>query len=333
MKIHIRLIVSFLLISAIAIAQNSSNWMDTLIEQTSSYLGAKSSLEDAREKVSRLKTDTLATVLDLKSAESDLAIAEANLVSARLNSRKTLLQNYFALFEASNTLKVAQLVNTLSQGNLRVNQARFKGGAINAIDLAKSEGEARDAQQDLDDAETASENAQANFKQRYGALPDPKVPLEATPKPQRTQLEAALTKHPQILTATASLERAKIDLGLKDNEFTAPLEIDAAKNMVSSAQRNFSEAQQTVKTAFKLAWDATTSSSNSNLARGKALAIAQNEYVGQKARFDKGQISRLVLLQSQITLEKNQAAVNLGQHRYVVAVVDLAIAANVDLWK
>jgi outer membrane protein TolC len=333
MKIHIRLIVSCLLISAFAIAQNSSNWMDTLIEQTSSYLGAKSSLEDAREKVSRLKTDTLATVLDLKSAESDLAIAGANLVSARLNSRKTLLQNYFALFEASNTLKVAQLTNTLSQGNLKVNQARFKGGAINAIDLAKSEGDARDAQQDLDDAETASENAQANFKQRYGALPDPKFSLEATPKPQRAQLESALVLHPQILTAVASLERAKIDLGLKDNEFTAPVEIDAAKSMVSNAQRNLSETQQSVKTAFKLAWDATTSSSNSNAARGKALVIAQNEYAGQKARFDKGQISRLVLLQSQITLEKNQAAVNLGQHKYVIAVVDLAMAANVDLWK
>jgi outer membrane protein TolC len=333
MKIHIRLIVSFLLISAFAIAQNSSNWMDTLIEQTSSYLSAKSSLEDAREKVSRLKTDTLATVLDLKSAESELTIAEATLVSARLNSRKTLLQNYFALFEASNTLKVAQLANTLAQGNLKVNQARFKGGAINAIDLAKSEGDARDAQQDLDDAETASENAQANFKQRYGALPDPKFSLEATPKPQRAQLESVLVLHPQILTAVASLERAKIDLGLKDNEFTAPIEIDAAKSMVSNAQRNLSETQQSVKTAFKLAWDATTSSSNSNAARGKALIIAQNEYAGQKARFDKGQISRLVLLQSQITLEKNQAAVNLGQHRYVVAVVDLAIAANVDLWK
>ena len=156
MKIHIRLIVSLLLISTFAIAQNSINWLDTLIEQTSSYISAKSNLADAREKVSRLKTDTLATVLDLKAAETELIIADANLISARLNSRKIVLQNYFALSEATNALEVVKLANTLAQGNLKVNQARFKGGAINAIDLAKSEGDARDAQQDLDDAETAS---------------------------------------------------------------------------------------------------------------------------------------------------------------------------------
>jgi outer membrane protein len=316
-----------------ALAQTPPRWVETSLEQVPSYISAKANLKDALTKLDHLESDTLATALERKVAKVELAAAEASLVATRLGTRKALVQGYFTWLEASDTLELAGLAHTLAQGNLKAAQARFKAGAINAIDQAKAEGDAKAAQQDFEDAQTALENTQTALKEQADALPDPKTKPEVTPKPVRAQLEANLNKHPQMLSASATLEKVKVDLSLKDNEFTAPIEITAAKNTVSSAQRAFEDTQQNIKSSFKRAWDAVASASNAIAARSSALEVSQNEYAGQKARFDKGLIPRLTLLQSQISLERAQLAVKTAQHRYAVSVLDLALAANLDLWK
>jgi outer membrane protein TolC len=315
-----------------ALAQVLPLWMNRAVESAPSYLDAQATVKDQQRQLDRLQSDALATALERKAATSSLALGKVGLIKARLTARKALMQEYFSWLEAEDLLNLATLANAISRDTLKAAQSRFKAGAINAIDQAKAENNARSAMQDLQDARTAFNNVEDILKTHVGSLPDARTQFEPV-KPRRDVLETGLPQHPQWLAATIAFKKAETDFLLKNNEFSARVEIDIAENNVVAAQRTAEDAKTNVRVTFKLAWDTVNRLQNIVAARTEDLNVAQNEYTGQQFRFDKGLIPRLNLQQSQLTVQRARAAVSIAQHQYVLAVLDMALSANADLWK
>jgi outer membrane protein len=243
-----------------------------------------------------------------------------------------LSRELFAWLEAQDSLDLAKLKNTLAAAKLNAARVRFKSGAINQIEVNRSEAEARSADTDQDNASADLQATAATLRTRLGELPATNLALEPTPKPQRAALEAGLENQPLVVKAKGGLDRAKLDLEIKDNEFTASVEVQAAKTALTNAQRSLEDARSTAKSALSAAWDAFTAAQKATPVRERSTTVAKEDLTAQQARFAKGLISKLAVLQAQIALESAQLALSQAQHRLALSVVELAAGANLDLW-
>ena len=322
--------------ASFALAQAPNKLFALALERSVPYSLAKSEFKSAGEKLERLKSDPLAIKPDLLEAQFGLETARVGLTASNLEVRRNLSRELFAWLEAKDTLDLSKLKNGLAAANLNAARVRFKTGAINQIEVNRSEAEARSADTDQDNANADLEAAASTLRTRLGELPAANLPgnltLEATPKPQRATLETGLENQPLVVKAKGGLDRAKLDLEIKDNEFSASVEIQAAKTAFTNAQRNLEDARSTAKSVLSAAWDAYTAAQKSIPVRERSASVAKEDLTAQQARFAKGLISKLTVLQAQITLESAQLALSQAQHRLALSVVELAASANLDLW-
>jgi outer membrane protein TolC len=330
------LLASFVLASStlasVALAQAPNKLFTLALERSVPYSLAKSDLKSATEKLERVKSDPLAIKPDLLEAQIAFDAARVGLTSSNLEVRRNLSRELFAWLEAQDTLDLAKLKNTLAAANLNAARVRFKTGAINQIEVNRSEAEARSAETDQDNASADLEAAAATLRTRLGELPAANLTLEPTPKPNRATLEAGSENQPLLVKAKGGVDRAKLDLEIKDNEFTASVDVQAAKTALTNAQRNLEDARSTAKSSLSATWDAFTAAQKAIPVRERSATVAKEDLSAQQARFAKGLISTLAVLQAQITLESAQLALSQAQHRLTLSVVELAASANLDLW-
>lgn len=324
-------LASFALVS-LALAQTPAKVVAQALERSVPYSLAKSEFKTASEKLERVKSDPLAIKPELLEAQIGFDTARVNLTASNLDVRRNVSRDLFTWIEAKDLLDVAKLKNTLAQANLNAAKVRFKSGAINQIEVNRAEAEDRSADTDQENASADLEAATANLRTRLGELPAANVALESTPKPQRAALEAGLENQPRVVIAKGGLDRAKLDLEIKDNEFTASVDVQNAKTSFTNAQRNLEDARSNAKTTLSAAWDAYTASQKAIPVRERSMTVAKEDLSAQQARFAKGLVSKLAVLQAQIGLELAQLALAQSQHRLALTVVDLAATANVDLW-
>jgi outer membrane protein TolC len=325
------LLASFALASS-TLAQAPSKLFALALERSVPYSLAKSELKSAGEKLERVKSDPLAIKPDLLEAQFGFDTARVGLTASNLEVRRNLSRELFAWLEAQDSLDLAKLKNTLAAAKLNAARVRFKSGAINQIEVNRSEAEARSADTDQDNASADLQATAATLRTRLGELPATNLALEPTPKPQRAALEAGLENQPLVVKAKGGLDRAKLDLEIKDNEFTASVEVQAAKTALTNAQRSLEDARSTAKSALSAAWDAFTAAQKATPVRERSTTVAKEDLTAQQARFAKGLISKLAVLQAQIALESAQLALSQAQHRLALSVVELAAGANLDLW-
>ena len=316
-----------------ALAQAPVKLLEVALERSVPYQLARSDLKSASDKLERLKADPLAVKPELLEAKLGLESANVNLLSSKLDVRKNLTKELFAWLEAKDSLDLAKLKTGLAQANLAAAQVRFKSGSINQLEVNRSEADAKSAVIDQDGAETDLDGAAGNLTTRLGSLPAMNLALEPTPKPARAMLEAGLGSHPRVVEAKGRVERARLDLEIKDNEFTAQVEVSTAKTALSNAQKTFEDSKALVKVALSNAWDAYSNAVKAVPVRERSRGVAKDDFEAQQARFKKGLISKLAVLQSQVSLEQAELALRQAQHRLALSVMELAVTANTDLWK
>lgn len=315
----------------VAFAQNAK-LMDTALERSVPYQIARSELSTTIDRLERVKNDPLATKPEMLDAQLNVDTARANLTQTGIDVRKNFAREFYAWQEAKDALDVAKLKFQFAQTSLTAAQVRFKSGAINQIELNRAEADARSADADQDGAEADLAAAASVLRTRLGDLPAVNATLEAAPKPNKANLEANLERHPRAIEARARLERAKLDLDIKDNDFTAPVDVQNAKTAVANAQKSLNDTQSNLRTALNAAWDAFNAADKAVPVRERNAKVAQDDLAAQQARLAKGLIPRLTVLQAQITLEGAQLALGQAKHRRDLSVMDLALAANMDLW-
>jgi outer membrane protein TolC len=314
------------------LAQASSNLLEMALERSVPYQLARSDQNTANDKLDRIKADPLAIKPELLEAQLGAESGRVNLTAARLEVRRGLTTEFFAWQEAKDAVAVAKLKTNLAQGNLNAAQYRFKSGAINQLEVAKVEAEYKNALIDQENADSDFDGAVNALTTRLGTVPAANATLGAIPKPQRAPLEAALSNHPKVVEARGRMDKAKLDFEIKDNEFSATVDVTNAKTTLSNAQRGFEDSKTLVKTALSSAWDAYSNAAKSVPVRERSLAVAKDDFEAQQARFKKGLVSRLAVQQSQLAFAQAGLVVSQAQHRLVLSVVGLALGANLDLW-
>lgn len=331
-SIHKPILAVALALISFALAQTPAKLVAQALERSVPYSLAKSDFKTASEKLERVKSDPLAVKPELLEAQIGFDSARVNLTASNLEVRRNVSRDLFTWLEAKDLLDVAKIKNTLAQANLNAAKVRFKSGAINQIEVNRAEAEDRSADNDQENASADLEAAAANLRTRLGELPAVNVALEATPKPQRAALEAGLENQPRVVIAKGGLDRAKLDLEIKDNDFTASVDVQNAKTALTNAQRNLEDARSNAKSALSAAWDSYTSAQKAIPVRERSANVANEDLSAQKSRFAKGLVSKLAVLQAQIGLESAHLGLAQAQHRLALTVIDLAAASNVDLW-
>jgi outer membrane protein, heavy metal efflux system len=331
MKIITLAFVALLAASSLASAQVSQKLVDTAYARNVGVQNAENDLEDAQLKFERNTADPLATKRDVFEAQLDVRTNSANLIAAKLEVRQNLTKELLAWDEAKDELGVFKMKLESAQQSLKSSQIKYQNGAINAVELARAEDAAQNAVTDKNKAENDVVVAATAVTRRLGTLPQD-LKLEVTPRPELKTLKDSLMEHKNVLQAKASLERAQFDLRVKDNEFTPQSEITQAKNAVKLNEKRLEDAIQSQRVALQNAWDAFQNALNAIASRERSLEVSRNDLAGQQTRLAKGLVSKLSLLNTQITFESAKNSLQASRNAVMRAVTDLAVAANVDVW-
>ncbi len=331
MKIITLAFVALLAATSFASAQVSQKLVDTAYTRNVGVQNAENDLEDAQLKLERTTADPLATKKEVFEAQLDVRTNTANLIAAKLEVRQNLTKELLAWDEAIDELRVVIMKLEAAQQSLKSSQIKYQNGAINAVELARAEDSAQSAVTDKNKAENDVVVAASAVTRRLGKLPQD-LKLEVTPKPELKTLTESLMQHKNVLQAKASFERALFDLRVKDNEFTPQSEITQAKNAVKLSEKRLEDAIQSQRVALQNAWDAFQNALNAIASRERLLEVSRNDLTGQQTRLAKGLVSKLSVLNTQITFESAKNSLQSSRNAVMRAVTDLAIAANVDVW-
>ncbi len=331
MKIITLALVALLVTTSFASAQVSQKLVDTAYTRNVGVQNAENDLEDSQLKLERNSADPLATKREVFEAQLDVRTNTANLIAAKLEVRQNLTKELLAWIEVKDELRVIVMKLEAAQQSLKSSQIKYQNGAINAVELARAEDAAQSTVTDKNKAENDVVVAASAVTRRLGTLPQD-LKLEVTPKPELKSLKDSLMEHKNVVQAKASFERAQFDLRVKDNEFTPQSEITQAKNSVKLNEKRLEDTIQSQRVVLQNAWNAFQDALNAIASRERSLEVSRNDLTGQQTRLAKGLVSKLSLLNTQITFESAKNSLQSSRNAVMRAVTDLAIAANVDVW-
>ncbi len=327
------LIVLFCVFSSVATAQVPEKWFTAALARSDGFAIALSEAQNAKIRLQRLKTDPLATKPLLLEASSTLELADARVVAARLEVRRSLMQDVFAWDTALNALRLTSARFDFADASAKAAAARFKTGAITSVEFNRAEAEARAAQTEVLSAQAELLAATQVLKDRLGFTPDAKISSDPTPRPARQILERNLESNVRVLEAKSILARAKLDFEIKDNEFSALVEINEARRAVLNAERNLADLRYAIKSALTTRWEVFQSAVAALTARERAVGLANAELKTQMQRLEQGLVSKLVVLQARVSLVQQQVSLEQSQQRFALAVIELAVLVNLDVWQ
>ena len=178
-----------------------------------------------------------------RSAAYAEALARANQEIARRGLVVTITNDYYLLIVTQRAYATAEQNLTDSQRFLKIGQALEKGGEVANQDVIRLQLTVEQAQQALDDAKLAMEDAHLNlsvllfptFNQNYTVVDDLDVPPVL---PSFDDVRAAArTNNPQIRAAEAAMQQANLNVGVARAaylpSFTAEVDYGIEANTVA----------------------------------------------------------------------------------------------------
>lgn len=292
---------------------------------------AQAELTQAKAEVAKVKGDPLALRVNLIKANARLTQAKANLVAAQLAVRQNLAQDLARLSSAEYTVNVSKTRLDIAAMNLKAAKIRVKAGAINRLDFEKAETRERNAHVSLSQAESDLTIARENLRRNAGTLPQKK--LTTFPKPQLATLQKALGTHPRQLRASSQVEINKYQLAVMSSDLTAPVEVRAAQNAVSSAQKNAEDIGRSLRNSLDQSWQNYRNALITLDSRQRSYNSAAENMRVQNGRFDKGLLSKAALLQSKEELQQAESQLDTARTSIETALTRLAVSANSNVWK
>lgn len=326
-----RLFLTLLLCSTAQAAYPTAELLSSAQTRSPSLQLAQNELTQAQTGLKRVQNDPLALRPQQLEAQGRLEQAKAGVIAARLALRATLAQELSTLSGAEDDLAQAGARLEIAQLTLNATNLRAKAGAATKLDVDKASTELRNAQNALAQAKAALASAQQSVKTRAGGLPKQSLTQFAAPKLET--LKAALGQHPRVLKASSNVKLAQLDLTVKDNDLSAPVEVQAARDALAGAQKTLEDTKDEVERGLLDAWQGYRNAVSALANRERSAAAARQDLQVQSARFGKGLISRLAMLQARSSALEAENAVDSARAALEIALTRLATAANVDVWK
>jgi outer membrane protein TolC len=326
------ILVGLLIVSGLAVAQVPEKWFVAALARSDGFAIALSEAQNAKLRLQRLKSDPLVTKPLLLESSTALESADARVVAARLEVRRGLFQDVFTWSGALDAFELASVRLDFAETTAKAAGARFKTGAITIIEVNRAEADLRSAQSELISAQAELNGTIDVLHDRLGFVPDAKTPSDVTPRPSKQALESNLESNVRLVDAKGALARAKLDLEIKDNEFSAAVEVSEARRVVVNAERNLADLRSATKAALITRWELYQSVVAALVARERAVQLARDEVRTQVERLEQGLVSKLVVLQARVLLVQQQASLEQGRQRFALAVLELAVLVNLDVW-
>ncbi|WP_188998919.1 TolC family protein [Deinococcus roseus] len=313
-----------------AFAVNPAPLYPTALKQNASYQMGLTEVQEADRGLTRTQSDPVALKPDLLGAQQRLDQARASLINQSLMVRQHLVTDLQNLDSLQDQLLGQQISLEISQLQAQASRARLKAGAATQLDLAKAENDLDSAQKDLDSTRKQLQDAQERFKKRYGKTPD----ASGDEKLSWTtaQLQTALKSHPRALRDQATLENADLQYQIKSSDLSPAIEVDQARIALENARKTQAETLSDLQEALEDALSQHQIAQNSVTAKDRSLQIALANLTTQKARFQKGLISRLQVLQAELEVQNAQTALGQARNTALKAGYGVLLAANFASW-
>jgi hypothetical protein len=193
----------------------------------------------------RLRKDPMALKPGRLESEHALAEAEAHVLEAKLHAACDGAGIVHRRLEAEFSLKVAQAAVELASKRVEAVSLRERYGAASKAELEHAQLELERSQEELALARLAE-----------GVVPN--VAVGGEPVVNRVEVDAerlkvALQSTPQMLSARHTLERAELELAIRDNPAYPASEISTVRNVVNQAREHFSNLESTLHAELEAA--------------------------------------------------------------------------------
>lgn len=288
------LIICCLLFTLVAVhAATAENWEDAYRLDVN-YLDAERAVVTAHDELNKLKADPEAAPLALTRAQEKLDETQARLRQAKVDATT---KAFTALGDVLvDRCKATAATAKLNLAALQLDAAnvRKQAGMISEQELARTLADNAQATVSLATAKRELLGAEARAKLYISKIPD------ALPAPPEIEAEkVTLGDHPQLLTARHKLSEAERALALAQGPDTAPLDLEARKRELQSAQDAFHDTERSLTEALAAARRRYLAALESEHLATDSLKLAQTDLATAQKRYQNGAVSRLTQQQSE----------------------------------
>jgi hypothetical protein len=260
----------------------------------------------------RLRKDPMALKPGRLESEHALAEAEAHVLEAKLNAASDGASIQHRRLEAEFALKVAQAAVELASKRVEAVGLRERYGAASKAELEHAQLELERAQEEL-----------ALARLSEGVVPN--VVVSGEPNVNRVEVDAerlkvALQSTPQMLSARHTLERAELELAIRDNPAYPASEIASVRNVVNQAREHFSTLESTLHAELEAALASMRYYGARMGEREGASKTAENELHHAEEGVRQGFVASLTRDEAQLKALRADMDRRKAAHKYLEAV-------------
>lgn len=285
---------------------------------------------DAEERnVSVLQLDPQTLPVDLSAAARDVAAAREALELARARARLGAATAYTGYIEALGAVEQAKLQHQIRAVAVQGTRARFDAGAATELDVLEAGNALADAEATLHERDADLAFARADLANWLGYDAGAVLPVEAADVPavasEEDLLAAATERSGRLLSSARAIEAAREQLAVVDNEFSARNQITAAQEAVENAVSAYAATHDAVELALRQAVSALTAAQNRYQSAVTNGEVAAANLTAQQARFAAGSISRLALMESELSWLASEATIAGALHALLLNRLQLEV--------
>ncbi|HEX2863264.1 MAG TPA: TolC family protein [Deinococcales bacterium] len=300
-------------------------------------LSATSNLAQAQADLTAAQADPTTLITALTNAQNAVNLDKVNLQAAKISVFSNLLTAYVNLYEAQQNLDLLQANVDLSQKNLDVAKAKLAAKAATSLDVAKAQNALASSQQNLADAraqvpilsDRLSPLLGLGTAQNLSVAEPPSLSVKAV---DLAALEAGLARNlSNVLQAQQSVEVAKLNVTLADNDYTPAATLASAQTQLAAAQRSLQSATTNAVTSLRDSHRAYKNALQQQALKRQDRVNAEEALTQAQARLKAGQISRVDLQTSQVNALQARYAELQANDSVSKSLAALCSAAGQDL--
>ncbi len=291
--------------------------------EEAAILLARSRRDAASRNAERMRSDPMSLKPDQMQAEQNLVETEAALVASRLEAKLQTVQATHAKLESGLGMRVAQAAADLAHKSMEAVRLRDQYGAVTGAGMEHARLEQERAQEDL--------SAARMFEKVTAQTSDTNEPNMPSVRLDHEQLQGQIAQTPRMLAARHALERAELNLAIKDNPYSPAVDVSAAKELVEMAGERLSTLQNSMRADLEASLAEIRFTHAESVRHEQTWRRSAEELRTSEERLAAGQISVLARDEAHLRAVRAEHDYRTSVHRHIEAIHRLQVLTNSDL--
>lgn len=302
------LLAALLALGGLASAQGTLTLTAALAQSARqpSVTSARAALTTAQGDLAKAKADPLATKVTLLRAQQAYDLALATLKSADAQADSQIVGAYTQVLEAQDGLKVARAALNLAQKSAQVAQTQYQKGGGTEISVQVAQNGVQAAQQAVQVAGDGLALATSNLRSLVGSFTAvAPIPANALPPVVNAgTVEEVLGRTPTLVQARQAVAALQLQVNLLDPLAASASQIGTTNTQLQQAQAAAANAERGLRIQGQGLYNSYLQATKNRTVKGTALQNAQRQLNADQTRYQRGLISQLALLQSQLAAQQ-----------------------------